>query len=100
MRRIDLVLFDLDDTLHDDTYAYQSAAEEVAREVAAEHGIDALALKAAYVAEAEGFWHRLSADDLEGEARRACARACGRAALDSVGAGADPELARDQRRAV
>src|SRR5580700_4762610 len=63
-RHIDLVLFDLDDTLHDDTYAYQSAAEEVAREVAAEHGIDALALKAAYIAEAEGFWHRLGPDQL------------------------------------
>ena len=65
MRRLDVVLFDLDDTLHDDTYAYHSAAEEVAREVAAEHGIDALALKAAYIAEAEGFWHRLSASDLQ-----------------------------------
>jgi HAD superfamily hydrolase (TIGR01549 family) len=64
LRRIDIVLFDLDDTLHDDTYAYRSAADDVAREVAAEHGIDALALKAAYVAEAEGFWHRLSAEDL------------------------------------
>ena len=57
MRRIELVLFDLDDTLHDDTHAYSSAAEEVAREIAAEHGIDALALKAAYIAVAEGFWH-------------------------------------------
>ena len=38
-----LALFDLDDTLHDDTAAYRSAAEEVAREIAAEHGIDALA---------------------------------------------------------
>ena len=65
MRKIDAVLFDLDDTLHDDTSAYHSAAEEVAREVAAEHGIDALALKAAYVAEAEGFWHRLTADQLQ-----------------------------------
>ena len=54
------VLFDLDDTLHDDTYAFTTAAEEVAREVAAEHGIDALELKKAYIAEAEGFWHRLS----------------------------------------
>jgi putative hydrolase of the HAD superfamily len=62
--RFDAVLFDLDDTLHDDTLAYHNAAEEVAREVAAEHGIDALALKAAYVAEAEGFWKRLSADQL------------------------------------
>ena len=61
---IEAVLFDLDDTLHDDTRAYQSAAEEVAREIAAEHGIDALALKAAYVRAAEGFWKRLSADAL------------------------------------
>jgi putative hydrolase of the HAD superfamily len=61
-RRIDAVLFDLDDTLHDDTLAYQSAAEEVAHEVAAEHGVDALALKAAYIAQAEGFWKRLSTD--------------------------------------
>ncbi|HEY6325582.1 MAG TPA: HAD-IA family hydrolase [Candidatus Cybelea sp.] len=92
MRRIDLVLFDLDDTLHDDTYAYTSAAEEVAREVAAEHGIDALALKSAYVAESEGFWHRLSPLDLK--VKLANLRASmWQAALDSVGAGGDPELA-------
>jgi len=64
VRDLQAVLFDLDDTLHDDTAAYQNAAEEVAHEVAAEHGIDAMALKAAYVAEAEGFWKRLSADQL------------------------------------
>jgi putative hydrolase of the HAD superfamily len=64
MREIRTVLFDLDDTLHDDTFAFTSAAEEVAREVAAEHGIDALALKAAYVAEAEGFWMRLTNDQV------------------------------------
>ncbi len=93
MRRIDLVLFDLDDTLHDDTYAYQSAAEEVAREVAAEQGVDALALKAAYIAEAEGFWARLSADDLK--VKLASIRAgLWQSALDSVGAGQDAELAR------
>jgi putative hydrolase of the HAD superfamily len=93
LRRIDLVLFDLDDTLHDDTYAYTSAAEEVAREVAAEHGIDALALKSAYVAESEGFWHRLSPLDLK--VKLAGLRASmWQAALDSVGAGGDPELAR------
>jgi putative hydrolase of the HAD superfamily len=92
-RRIDLVLFDLDDTLHDDTYAYQSAAEEVAREVAAEHGIDALALKAAYIAEAEGFWKRLTADDLK--VKLATIRASlWQTALERVGAGQDPELAR------
>jgi putative hydrolase of the HAD superfamily len=65
MRDIHTVLFDLDDTLHDDTFAFTTAAEEVAREVAAEHGIDALALKAAYVAEAEGFWHRLTSDQVK-----------------------------------
>ena len=64
-RTIDVVLFDLDDTLHDDTAAFHGAAEEVAREVAAEHGIDALALKDAYVAEAEGFWHRLDQSQLQ-----------------------------------
>ena len=93
MRRIEIVLFDLDDTLHDDTYAYSNAAEEVAREVAAEHGIDALALKAAYIAEAEGFWHRLSADDLK--VKLASLRASmWQSALESVGAGDDPELAK------
>ena len=59
-RTIDAVLFDLDDTLHDDTLAYQSAAEEVAHGIAAEHGVDALELKTAYIAQAEGFWKRLS----------------------------------------
>ncbi len=64
MREVKTVLFDLDDTLHDDTLAFTSAAEEVAREVAAEHDIDALALKDAYVAEAEGFWQRLTGDQV------------------------------------
>lgn len=65
LKALDAVLFDLDDTLHDDTYAYKTAADEVAAEVAAEHGIDALALKAAYIAQAEGFWHRLSSAHLQ-----------------------------------
>jgi putative hydrolase of the HAD superfamily len=91
MRRIDLVLFDLDDTLHDDTFAFQSAAEEVAREVAAEHGVDALALKAAYVAEAEGFWQRLSPRDLKVKLSRVRA-SMWQNALESVGV-ASPEVA-------
>lgn len=64
-RKFEVVLFDLDDTLHDDTYAFHSAAEEVAREIALEHGVDALALKHAYIAEAEGFWHRLTPEQLK-----------------------------------
>ncbi len=63
-RQITTVLFDLDDTLHDDTLAYRSAAEEVAQEVAAEHNIDSLSLKTAYVGHAEGFWERLEAEQL------------------------------------
>ena len=64
-KNLEVVLFDLDDTLHDDTYAFTSAAEEVAHEIALEHGVDALALKNAYVAEAEGFWHRLTSEQLK-----------------------------------
>lgn len=64
MRSLETVLFDLDDTLHDDTECYRGAAEQVAHEIAAAHAVDALALKAAYVAEAEGFWQRLSSEHL------------------------------------
>jgi putative hydrolase of the HAD superfamily len=84
MRRIDLALFDLDDTLHDDSYAFASAAEEVAHEVAAEHGIDALALKAAYIAEAQGFWHTLDAAALQ-EKLAVTRERLWRSALASVG---------------
>jgi putative hydrolase of the HAD superfamily len=63
-RSIEVVLFDLDDTLHDDTSAYRSAARQVAEDVARERGISSDALEAAYVAEADAFWHRLSATDL------------------------------------
>ena len=61
---IEVVLFDLDDTLHDDTAAYRRAAQRVAQEVACERGTSAAPLEAAYVAEAEAFWHRLSPTDL------------------------------------
>jgi putative hydrolase of the HAD superfamily len=90
-RRIEAVLFDLDDTLHDDTAAYRDAAEEVAREIAVEHGVDAVALTAAYVAEAEGFWHRLSPSELQGTLAAVRERLW-RNALDRVGI-ADPALA-------
>jgi putative hydrolase of the HAD superfamily len=54
------VLFDLDDTLHDDTLTYRRAAKSVSAGVAADRGIDAPALTAAYVAEADAFWHTIS----------------------------------------
>ncbi|MBV8197532.1 MAG: HAD family hydrolase [Candidatus Eremiobacteraeota bacterium] len=88
LRRVDAVLFDLDDTLHDDTFANQSAAEDVAREISAEHGIDALALKDAYIAQAEGFWHRLTGHHLT--EKLATLRAnLWQSALESVGAPGD-----------
>lgn len=84
-------MFDLDDTLHDDTFAFTTAAEEVAREVAAEHGIDALMLKDAYVAEAEGFWHRLTGDQVKTKLSQLRTTMWGNA-LSTVGL-ADPDLA-------
>ncbi|MDQ6926941.1 MAG: HAD family hydrolase [Candidatus Eremiobacteraeota bacterium] len=64
MRAIDTVLFDLDDTLHDDTAAYRAAARSVAETVARVHGIDAQALADAYERAAMAFWSSLTADHL------------------------------------
>lgn len=58
------VLFDLDDTLHDDTATYQRAAERVANDVARRHRCDPSALYGAYVAQAQRFWHELSPEQL------------------------------------
>jgi HAD superfamily hydrolase (TIGR01662 family) len=63
-RSIDTVLFDLDDTLHDDTAAYKAAARRVAGDIARERGIAAQTLFDAYVAEANGFWKKLSTEHL------------------------------------
>lgn len=90
-RKLEVVLFDLDDTLHDDTYAFTSAAEEVAREIALERGVDAFALKRAYVAEAEGFWHRLTPEQLRTRLS-GLREAMWNSALERVGI-ADPNLA-------
>jgi putative hydrolase of the HAD superfamily len=61
---IDTVLFDLDDTLHDDSAAYKAAAKRVADDVVHERGGDANRLLAAYIAEANGFWKKLSTEHL------------------------------------
>jgi putative hydrolase of the HAD superfamily len=88
---IEAVLFDLDDTLHDDTQTYQRAAEGVANEIAAERGVDGARLFAAYVAESEAFWKTLTVavfdEPLVGLRARMWANA-----LRSVGID-DPELA-------
>ena len=64
MRTIDTVLFDLDDTLHDDTTAYRTAARAVADRIAAERGIDPGTLAEAYDAEAIRFWSALTSEHL------------------------------------
>jgi putative hydrolase of the HAD superfamily len=58
------VLFDLDDTLHDDTSAYRAAARRVANEVARQRRLDASALYEGYVRAAEGFWEDLTHEHL------------------------------------
>jgi putative hydrolase of the HAD superfamily len=63
-RTIDTVLFDLDDTLLDDSSAYKRAARRVAEEVAAERGVDADRLFREYVLQANGFWKKLSQEHL------------------------------------
>lgn len=64
MRAIDTVLFDLDDTLHDDTTAYLTAARTVAETIARERAIDAKALVDAYDGAAMSFWAALTTEHL------------------------------------
>lgn len=65
MRTIDTVLFDLDDTLHDDTTAYRGAAREVAAALAREHPIDAAVVFDAYERGVSAFWGGLTAGQLD-----------------------------------
>jgi putative hydrolase of the HAD superfamily len=64
MRQVDTVLFDLDDTLHDDTAAYREAARLVAESIAHERAIDVRALVDAYDGAATGFWSALTTEHL------------------------------------
>jgi putative hydrolase of the HAD superfamily len=58
------VLFDLDDTLHDDDEATHRAAERVATGIAGERGVDAALLHHMYFREACAFWENLSENHL------------------------------------
>ncbi|HEY0615838.1 MAG TPA: HAD family hydrolase [Candidatus Elarobacter sp.] len=64
MRHIDTVLFDLDDTLHDDTTAYRSAARAVGEMIARDHAVEPQAVADAYEAEVGDFWSSLTAEQL------------------------------------
>ena len=64
MRAIDTVLFDLDDTLHDDTTAYRTAARAAGEIVAREHAVEPQDVADAYEAEVSSFWSALTEDHL------------------------------------
>ena len=70
------VLFDLDDTLHDDTATYKRAATDVAAQIALDHGVDEAAILGAYVRQADAFWKNLGVErfgtPLVGFAYRRC----------------------------
>lgn len=63
-RDLDAVVFDLDDTLHNDTHAYQSAACDVAEEIGAAHNVSAQAVFDAYIDHTSRYWRALSAEHL------------------------------------
>jgi len=64
MRTVNTVLFDLDDTLHDDSRAYRTAARMAADDVARAHGIASDVLAHAYDREVARFWGNLTAAQL------------------------------------
>jgi putative hydrolase of the HAD superfamily len=64
MRLVNTILFDLDDTLHDDSRAYRAAARMAADDVARSHGIVADVLARAYDREVARFWGNLTAEHL------------------------------------
>lgn len=91
------VLFDLDDTLHDDTLTYRRAAQSVAEAVGLERGIEPDALLEAYVTQADAFWQGLDPKSfgapLAGLRGRMWASALAHVGLD------DPALAESSARA-
>jgi putative hydrolase of the HAD superfamily len=76
---MDTVIFDLDDTLHDDTGAYKKSALHVARYVADRYAIDAAKLAASYTSQAEAFWEEFSSHSLKLKDQGLRARFWGRA---------------------
>ncbi|MBV9103822.1 MAG: HAD-IA family hydrolase [Candidatus Eremiobacteraeota bacterium] len=63
-RAFQAVLFDLDDTLHDDTATYRMASRRVAEDIARKRDISAADLYGEYNRIAEGFWSDLRVEHL------------------------------------
>ncbi|MDQ6781067.1 MAG: HAD family hydrolase [Candidatus Eremiobacteraeota bacterium] len=57
------LFFDLDDTLLDDTESSEHAAEAVVRELAAQRGLDPVAVARSYIEAAVDFWEELVPGD-------------------------------------
>lgn len=64
MNRLQAVLFDLDDTLHDDTLTFTRAARDVASAIADVVNIEPGRLAHAFITELESFWQRFKVTDL------------------------------------
>ncbi|MGH7715909.1 MAG: HAD family hydrolase, partial [Vulcanimicrobiaceae bacterium] len=64
IRDLGAVVFDLDDTLHNDTHAYQSAAYDVAEELGVEHGVSAKTIFESYIDHTSRYWRALSTKHL------------------------------------
>ena len=82
MRATEVVLFDLDDTLHDDTAAYRVTALRVAVYVADRFGIDAQAMADAYLAEVQQFYEVLAPEHVVARHQHVQARWWGRAFVE------------------
>ena len=64
MKRVNTVIFDLDDTLHDDTLTFHEAAYRAAVGTAATHGVEPRPLGSTYVQVAQSYWQNLTSAGL------------------------------------
>ncbi len=64
MKRVNTVIFDLDDTLHDDTLTFREAAYRAALGTAPTHGVEPRPLGATYVEVAQSYWQNLTNERL------------------------------------
>jgi putative hydrolase of the HAD superfamily len=78
MRATETVLFELDDTLHDENAAYRATALRVANYIAERFGLNGRELADAYLNVVRGFHDDMSFDDLHGRDQSLQARLWGR----------------------
>ena len=86
LRRLDLVLFDLDDTLHDDTLCLSECGRGGSAGDRGRARHRCVGAQGRRTSPRRGFWQRLSADDLEGQALAHSCR-CGSPPSRALGSG-------------